>query len=179
MFNRFSLGATVLAIFLMAIFGISRAFNWLRDSPGTSSADRTAPAEDVRTADGADDSFIDNGRDSRTLEGDRPLVSQSNDGATSPSNNGNGQSDGTISEDVFAPTPLETAGTYIQRQKGAELDQLVADSRVEATPLSPDAAISAQGNNQIDSQTDAANSANSSTDNTPTGAASQPVPALW
>lgn len=177
MFNRFSLGATVLAIFLMAIFGISRAFNWLRDSPGTGSAD-TVPAEDVRTADRADDSFIDNGRDSRDQEGDRPLVSQSNDGATSPSDNGNGQSDGTISEDIFAPTPLETAGTYIQRQKGAELDQLVADSRVEATPLAPDAAVSAQGNNQIDSQTDAANGA-SSTDNTPTDAASQPVPALW
>lgn len=174
MFNKYSLGATVLAIFLMAIFGISRAFNWLRDSP--SATDRSAPEEIEsadRTGNGADDGFIESDRPANGQ--DRPLTSQANNGAASPAN---GQSGDPLSEDVFALTPLETAGTYIQRQQGAELDQLIADSDIDATPLSPDA-IPIQNNNQPNAQPDPGNNTASGADSGSPPPASQSVPALW
>jgi len=163
MFNRYSLGATVLAVFLLAIFGINRAFSWLRESPGNEmAADRGASVEGNRTADSADNGFF---------EGDRTAISQNNSGQN------NGQpgdiANDTLSDDVFAPTALETAGTYIQRQQGAELDQLIADSSVESTPLAADGALATQDNNQTDI-TSADNASTSST-----APASQSVPALW
>lgn len=161
MFNRYSLGATVLAVFLLAIFGINRAFSWLRDSPGNDVADRGALVEENGTADSADNEFI---------ESDRPASAL--DGGPNGSPDG-GQPNDTISEDVFAPTALETAGTYIQRQQGAELDQLIADSSIEATPLSADSAVPVQNNNQTDPL--AADSADADS----TEPASQSVPALW
>ena len=159
MFNRYSLGATVLAVFLLAIFGINRAFSWLRESPGNDmAADRGAPVEDSRTANSADDGFIESGR---------PAGSEN-------SNQSGDLSDGALSDDVFAPTALETAGTYIQRQQGAELDQLIADSSVESTPLAADSALSTQDNNQVDTTSPADDVSTPST-----APVSQSVPALW
>ncbi|MGB3786965.1 MAG: hypothetical protein WA949_03075 [Phormidesmis sp.] len=173
MFNRFSLGATILGIFLLAIFGIGRAFSWLTESPGNDDfADRGVPVESRDS-----DSFISN------QNGDRQLISQADNETISQSNgqsNGqssgqsNGQSNGSLSEDVLAPTPLETAGTYIQRQKGAELDQLIADSNVDATPLATDGAVPAQDDTPITQPEPV-----TSTDTGSTAPASQSVPALW
>ncbi len=158
MFNRFSLGATILGIFLLAIFGIGRAFSWLTESPSNDNfADRGAPAE--RATD--EDSFISD------QNGDRQLISQTDNETISQSND-------SLSEDVLAPTPLETAGTYIQRQKGAELDQIIADSNVDATPLANDGAVPTQDNTQITQPEPA-----TSTDSGSTAPASQSVPALW
>jgi hypothetical protein len=158
MFNRYSLGATVLAVFLLAIFGINRAFSWLRASPGNdTAADRGASVEDNRTIDSADNGFIESGR---------PAGSQ----------NGNQSGDlpnGALSDDVFAPTALETAGTYIQRQQGAEFDQLIADSSVESTSA-PDGALPTQNDNQTDSPAET-----DDVDTSSTAPVSQPVPALW
>lgn len=175
MFNRYSLGATVLAVFLLAIFGISRAFNWLRESPGTDTfadrgADRGAAVEDGPAANRGDDSFIEDDRIPIAPDGDQVLVSQSGD-ETDPSNDA-------LSEEVLAPTPLETAGTYIQRQKGAE-DQLIADSEVEATPLATDGIAT---DDDITAQTDTATDQPDSDERASAGSTapvSQPVPALW
>ena len=186
MFNRFSLGATVLGIFLLAIFGIGRAFNWLTESSGDDSfADRGSPVEETRN----DDSFIQETRDPssrNSRNGDQDLISPADneiisqsDGQSNGQSRGqsNGQSDGSLSEDVLAPTPLETAGTYIQRQKGEQLDQLVADSQVEATPLSNDNAVSAQGDTLP--QSDPVDITDTGSTTGTTAPPPRSVPALW
>ncbi|MBE9064823.1 hypothetical protein [cf. Phormidesmis sp. LEGE 11477] len=180
MTNRYSLGATVLGIFLVAIFGINRAFNWLRDSPGDDSfADGGELVEiggdNSREPRNADDGFIEDTRATRSQTDNRTRISQANDGTRRQSNNG-------LSEEVFDPTPLETAGTYIQRQQGAALDQIVADSQVEATPLSPDGSgTNSSLATQNNTQTDPLDPLDSSSSAAPgsTAPASESVPALW
>ncbi len=176
MFNRFSLGATILGIFLLAIFGIGRAFSWLTESPGNDNlADRSVPAESAS----GDGSFIQGTRtpseQNSSRDGDRQIISQADSETISQSNGqSNGQSSDSLSEEVFAPTPLETAGTYIQRQKGSELDQIIANSDVEATLLATDG--------DVPSPDDTQNTQLDPTDSTDTGSTapvSQSVPALW
>lgn len=168
MFNRYSLGATVLAVFLLAIFGISRAFNWLRESPGTDfAADGGASVEDARPAARPADAPFD--RTANSANGDSFI---DNDRVAS-------SADDALSEDVLAPTALETAGTYVQRQKGAELDQLIADSSVEVTPLATDS-VPIQDNNQVnDTQLDSTGDTTGGVGSGSTAPAAQSVPALW
>ncbi|MEL6160553.1 MAG: hypothetical protein AAGJ95_07885 [Cyanobacteria bacterium J06554_11] len=162
MVNRYSLGAAILSIFLLAIFGIRGAFSWLSQSPQRTQSDQVAV-----NGDGATDSeFVDR--------------------LPAPGTQADGRSDqpAGLSSDALTLSPLEEAGTYIQRQKRVERDPIVADTRVDVVPAATsaanNAATQAQPNTQID-QSGAATSPNQSASGTPATAApaSQAVPALW
>lgn len=179
MFNRYSFGATVTGIFLLVVFGILRAFNWLSESSGTDSFVDRSEFVEVDTNEGPRNA-IDG-----SIEGTHVPDARNDDHAlTFADDQVTSSSDNRFLEDVLDPTPLEAAGTYIQRQNGAQLDPLVADSQVEATSLGTDQAISAQDDTQSDQlvspylsdpspmTTDAGNIGSTAPD-------SQSVPALW
>ncbi|MEL6854711.1 MAG: hypothetical protein AAFO83_06325 [Cyanobacteria bacterium J06607_13] len=159
MVNRYSLGAAIFSIFLLAIFGIRGAFSWLNQSP-----QRARTGQVAINGDGATDSeFVDR----------VPATGTQTDGRS-------GQPSG-LSSEALALSPLEEAGTYIQRQKRVERDPLVADTQVDVIPTTQaanNAATQAQPDTQIaqPSPTQTQPSAQTPTTAAP---ASQAVPALW
>ena len=201
MFNRVSLGATVVGIFLLAAFGINRAFSWLRDSLGTNSfadSGELVKVGENKRARNPGSEFVEDSRVPNDPNSEHSLT-RANQGMTSRLNSGlsgelsrkpleNGPS-----EDVLTPTPLETNGIHIPRPQGSELDPSIVDSRFEATQLStevlstevsPDDATSRQADTQLDqldpSQISEASPVDTSaTSRGLTAPTSQSVPALW
>jgi hypothetical protein len=128
--TKYTLGSIILGILLLAIFGINRAASWLTQSNRADTANEqiTLSANDT----------IETGR--RGLFGDRQrddeFIDQTN--GTQTTIQTDGQSDlesDRIQSDTLGSAPLERAGTYIQRQKRAETDPVVASSQVNIEPV--------------------------------------------
>ena len=156
MVNKYTLGGAVLSIFLLAIFGVNRALNWL-----TQSTSETA-AEDRIVAVNANDT---NGSLSPDAQSNRSADGQSIS-----------QADGS-NVDLL---PLEEAGTYIQRQQSIDPEAAVAGSGIEMSPSSNDSFPVAQSgdttNNPQPTQPEVVNAPDSTTT---TPATAPAVPALW
>ena len=161
MVNRYTLGAAIFSIFLLSIFGIRGAWSWLAESRTTES-DRIA-AIDSSTANNADGNFSD-----RVQAVDRQ---------------GNVQVDGQNVEDAElinsteTLTPLQEAGTYIQRQKRVERDAIVARTEVDVVPL--DDATALQGNAAGGQTESIAAAPGTRTRPSTTAPASPAIPARW
>lgn len=126
MARNYGLWGAIAGICLLALLGVRSASNWLNGGTAEREADRTTALEGDR------------------LEGSRS--GDSTEGFTSSEGRGtrfdrtqtnvrfSDQSD-PRAEESLAFTPLEEAGTYIQRQQRAARDATVASTSVEAVPI--------------------------------------------
>ncbi len=154
MAQKYGLWGAIAGTFLLAILGVRSAANWLSNSsPST-------PDSAISSVDG------DNGRPigaGRLGEDDTQTNARFGD-----------QSEPREGETVTF-SPLEEAGTYIQRQKRVEFDSVVAATNVEAIPVAVAEPVSAQPNTQTAETAEPETSAQ--TEARP--AETRPVPALW
>ena len=153
--TRFTVGSVILAILLLSIFGVSRAFRSLTSN---------APEERIESsrvdAFTASNETDDSSRTASSQDAQIPDVRTRNEAGD------------------LELTPLQTAGTFIQRQQSTEEDPTVLDTEVSVVPvteLADNPPTSTQGNTTSD-QSGTTNS-NSSASTTP--ATSPAVPALW
>ncbi len=119
MARKYGLWGAIAGIFLLAALGVRSAHNWLSGSTPDN-------GEPTATADGE---FIT--RDPDTLQTNARFGDQSE---TRPT-------------ETVTFSPIEQAGTYIQRQKSAERDAVVAGTNVEVIALAEDAPVPEQENN--------------------------------
>ncbi len=98
-------------------------------------------------------------------------------GASQPDDSFISQTDGTADSDAGL-SPVEEAGTYIQRQQGLEEDGAIAGTPVNIIPATGDSPVFAQDNTTVDPQPTSPEPAPTTT---PAQPASTPtaVPALW
>jgi len=162
MVNRYTLGGAIFSIFLLAIFGIQGAFSWLSQSPRDNS-DRIAAVDS-----GTNDSL--NNRSTSTgnsrINVDSSELSSTRDGRTS---------------ELATFSPLEEAGTYIQRQKRVERDTVVAQTQVDVIPVASanNTAVPVQNDTRVTQPS--TSTAQSPSTSRPAAASSstEAVPALW
>ncbi|MEO0769323.1 MAG: hypothetical protein AAFY72_07800 [Cyanobacteria bacterium J06649_4] len=166
MVNRYTLGGAILSIFLLAIFGIRGAFSWLSNSPQTTNRDRVVAIDGNNTGNSAGN-FNDRIRVADDQNNVQVDGQNSQPSTSSPS---------TVAQNL---TPLQEAGTYIQRQKRVERDPIVAQTQVDVVPISTDNTTTAQNNTRVTPQPTATSSNTQSSQRTPAAPASQAVPALW
>ena len=159
MVNKYSLGGAILAIVLLALMGMRSASNWLaRSNPKTTTQDSLVADNTSPTASNADNRLRSQPNGQPGASGDQ-IISQADDGTADSS-----------------PTSsaLNEAGTYIQRQKSAERDPLVAGTNVDVIPAADSNGVPTQGNTITPQPT------TSPAPSTATPAPSSPaVPALW
>ena len=161
MVNRYTLGAAIFSIFLLSIFGIRGAWSWLAESRTTES-DRIA-AIDRNTINGTEGNFSD--RVQAVDSQDNVRVDGQNIDAAELVNS------------IETLTPLQEAGTYIQRQKRVERDAVVAQTEVDVVPL--DDATALQGNTTNVQPEPIAAEPGTRTQPSATAPASPAIPALW
>ena len=176
--NKYTLGALIFLILMGALFGVSRAISWLTQS---------SQKEEQRIA------IVEGDRNQRRT---RSVGAQSDGRADS-------ESDSLFSEDAgssanrsselgtetsFDLSPLEEAGTYIQRQKRVERDPEVLNTRVEVAPnatfdtaTNPTTPTPAQPNTRVPNQPEPSTAAPARSPSRPASAApaAPAVPALW
>lgn len=162
MVNRYTLGGAIFSVFLLAIFGIQGAFSWLRQSPRADNSERIEAVND-RT----DDNIVDSIRstDNTRIDGNNSELPSNNDRSTN---------------DSADLQPLETAGTYIQRQKRAERDTEVAQTDVDVIPVA--AANNTPTPVQTDTRVDQPAVSQAPSPSRPAAATTtttEAVPALW
>ncbi len=153
--TRFTVGSVILAILLLSIFGVSRAF---RSLTGNASEERT------------ESSRVDAFTDSNEPEASSRTANQNDAQIPDP------RTRNEAGELEF--TPLQTAGTFIQRQQRIEEDSTVSDTEVSVVAVADSSiADSAPTSAQGDTTTTDQSETTSTTDTTP--ATSPAVPALW
>ncbi|MGI8934051.1 MAG: hypothetical protein ACR2FS_08245 [Phormidesmis sp.] len=156
MVNKYTLGGAVLSIFLLAIFGVNRALNWLTQSTSETAAEDRIVAVNANDTNGA---LSPDAQSNRSADGQ--IISQADDSNV----------------DLL---PLEEAGTYIQRQQSIDPDAAVAGSAVEMSPSNNDSFPVAQSsdtiNNPQPTQPEVVDDPGSTT---PTPTPAPAVPALW
>ena len=169
------LSAVVLGIVLAAVLGIRSANSWLS---------RSTPAQANR--DGlVSDNSDSLSRDGAALDSERDRNGQFNRDNESLVSQANNTGDIDDSSDANRPlSPVEEAGTYVQRQQRVEEDAVVANTPVEVIPIANGTPIASQGNTTVDPQpTEPASvPANTTPTTSPSAtapAAANPVPALW
>jgi len=180
--NRAQLGlwGAIASIFLLAIFGIRSAADWLtRSTPNENAEPTLTITGNQADGNGADEDFAarENSPIAGTRTEDSVIRDRNGDRISAqtgePSNQQAAQQTSTL---TFSP--LEEAGTYIQRQKSVANDAIVAATPVQAVPLASNSPVVAQS----DSQT-AQPAPSTVTNNQPSQArpasASPAVPALW
>ncbi len=122
MVNKYTLGGVVFGIFLLAIMGIRSATNWLTQSnANTTQQDSVLSSTNRIERDGA---YRSADQASGSLNDQNNRISSQTNGNT---------------EIAQSASPLDEAGSYIQRQKRVEQDNAIADSRIDVSPT-------AQGN---------------------------------
>lgn len=159
--TRFTVGSVILAILLLSIFGVNRAFRSLTGNPPETERIESSRVDAFTASDKADDS--------------RPAASQSNAPATDI------RTRNEAGELEF--TPLQTAGTFVQRQKSIAEDPTVSSTKVSVLAVADDAstnstATSAQSNTITTDQSGTTSSTSPKPASTKP-ATSPAVPALW
>lgn len=117
-----------------------------------------------------------NGSTTANREADQTVAIEGN-GQTQTNARFGDQSETRVGE-TLTFSPLETAGTYVQRQKRAERDAVVAQTNVEAVPLTTDNAVPSAPNTRVE-QPAPANVSNTQPSQTRPASSSPAVPALW
>ncbi|MGB7250042.1 MAG: hypothetical protein WBC73_13975 [Phormidesmis sp.] len=148
--TKYTLASIVLGICLLAIFGVSRAVNWLNQSAATATEDRipVTSVNDNTSDEPSDDSFI---------------------------SQADGTGDGIEGDVNLNALPLEEAGSYIQRQKSMEEDPQIAGTQVNVIA----AADAADDNATTAQPTTVTPSPSPSPAPATTSPAAPAVPALW
>lgn len=156
--TRVTVGSVILAIMLLSIFGVSRAFRSLTGSePERIESSRV----DAFTATNEPDA---SSRTARQNDASTPDIRTRNE-------------DGELEF-----TPLQTAGTFIQRQQRIEEDPTVLATEVSVVAVADDSASTPTQNNTINGdQTSTSETPSSTAPTTSTAPATAPaaVPALW
>lgn len=174
--NKYTLGALIFLILMGALFGVSRAISWITQSP-EKDEQRIAVVEGDRS-----------GRDTRS-------VGAQSDGQSDGlfDENTNGSSSGSLATELgtetsFDLSPLEEAGTYVQRQKRVERDPEVLNTQVEIAPnaafdtaTNPTTPTPAQPDTRVPDQPEPSTAAPARQPSRPASAApaAPAVPALW
>ena len=156
--TRLTVGSVISAIVLLSIFGVSRAFRSLNGSNLAEESTQSSRVDSFTSSNDPDDSQ----RTASQSNTEVPNVRTRNE------------------EGELEYTPLQTAGTFIQRQQSLEVDPTVLDTEVSVLAVADGTA--AQGNtigtDQSDaSGTDSSTNPESTSSTTPT--TSPAVPALW
>ncbi len=156
MANKYTLGGAVLSIFLLAIFGVNRALNWLTQSTSETAAEDRIVAVNTNDTNGS----LSPGAESNRSANDQ-IISQADD----------------LNVDLL---PLEEAGTYIQRQQSLEPGAAVGDSEIAMSPSDNDNFPVAQSSDTINNpQPTEPEVVNDPNPTTPTPTPAPAVPALW
>ena len=137
--NRAQLGlwGAIAGIFLLAILGIRSAANWLAQSTPSDVNNPTVTVDGTQAnGSGTTDELVE--RDGEQAIGTRTeddiVVDRNSDRINAQTNQETDQ--GTAQpNNILTFSPLEEAGTYIQRQKRVERDSFVAATEVEAIPI--------------------------------------------
>jgi hypothetical protein len=155
MVNKYTLGGVVFGIFLLAIMGIRSATNWLTQSDASTTQQDSVLSTNNNRITG------DSAYRSSTQAPNSQVSSQSN-GSTQLAQNG---------------SPLDEAGSYIQRQKRVGEDGAITNTEVSVTPTTGKSPVSAVPNTTVTPQpTSPAPSATTA----PKPVTQAPaVPALW
>ena len=165
-----AVGGIILTIILMSIFGASRAF---RSITGQDSADERI--ESVRV-------------DPFASEGDQTLAQSDSRTSTEAASQSNGGADvRTLDENgEIVLSPLQEAGTFIQRQKRIEEDPTVLGTEVTVLAVADSAtvgtgSVTAEPNTITPAETspDPDSTASPSSLNNTAPATAPAVPALW
>ncbi|MGC1307396.1 MAG: hypothetical protein WA885_09220 [Phormidesmis sp.] len=153
--TKYKLTGIILGIAMMAIFGVNRAINWLTQS----TANDSLAADRIESVDGS-------------AEGD--FVSSNGQNLSDQNSNGQivSQADGT--EAILSP--VEEAGTYIQRQKRVEEDAAVVGTQVNVIPAAE--GVAARSDTRVVTQPESPVSPDT-TPSSPATPVSPAVPALW
>ena len=154
--RNYGLWGAIAGICLLALLGVRSAANWLNGSTTSNEAERTVSVEGDRSG----DRFTEGGTEQTQTNARFSDLS------------------GELADETFALTPLETAGTYVQRQKRAERDAVVATTTVEAVPTSNTATnpVPAQPTTRVEQPAPSNVSASQPSAPSPSAPA---VPALW
>jgi septal ring-binding cell division protein DamX len=160
MVNKYTLGGVVFGIFLLAIMGIRSATNWLTQSNANTTQQDSVLSNTNRVERDSIYRSANQGNDS--LNNQNTQVRSRGDGSVELAQNG---------------SPLDEAGSYIQRQKRVEEDAVIERTQVQVSQANGSTPVSAQPNTQVTpSPTPTATPTP-----TPTrpATASPAVPALW
>ncbi len=185
--NRAQLGlwSAIAGVFLLAILGIRSASNWLTQSTPDDPANQTITATGNDGSQATGERLANNGGQDTSRTGTRTEDSIANDPDASRINAQTGQpsdqqTDGTQTG-TLTFSPLEEAGTYIQRQKRVERDSFVAATQVDAQPVasSDSAATQAQSDSRVEQPAPDTVSDTQSSQPSSAAPSSPAVPALW
>lgn len=165
MAQKYGLWGAIAGIFIAAILGVRSAANWLNGSAPESNPEAAISVD-------SDNSNL-SGADAQTADAQ---TADAPTGDTTQTNTRFADQSDTPEGETVTFSPLEEAGTYIQRQKSVELDSVVASTSVDAVPIADAEPVSAQPDTQVEQPAPDA----SSTQPTPEPAApASAVPALW
>jgi len=192
--NRAQLGlwGAIAGVFLLAILGIRSAANWLAQGTPDTPADQTLTITanpDTNPDNGTNSNLTDSNpaeRDSSPIAGTRVedrIIADRNSDRISAQTDGQANTpanpQSTQQTDTLTFSPLEEAGTYIQRQKSVEQDTLIAATTVEAVPLASSTPVAAQSDSRVTQPTPTTVTNNQPSEARPAAPASPAVPALW
>jgi hypothetical protein len=154
MVNKYTLGGVVFGIFLLAIMGIRSATNWLTQSNANTTQQ---------------DSVLSTNTNRITTDGAYRSTSQAPNSQISSQSNGSTQ----LAQNA---SPLDEAGSYIQRQKRVAEDGGITNTEVSVTPSTGNTAVQATSNTAVTPQPSPTPVATT----TPKPTTQAPaVPALW
>lgn len=182
--NRAQIGlwGAIAGIFLLAILGIRSAANWLAQGTPNETANQTLTIPGNQTNGSGDNSNLAE-RDGSQIAGtrveDRIIVDRDSERINAQTSEQTGvQIDPPTTQqtNTLIFSPLEEAGTYIQRQKRVERDSFVATTKVEAIPLTSSTPVAAQNDSRVTQPTPTTVTSNQPSAPRPTAPA---VPALW
>ncbi|MEN8444633.1 MAG: hypothetical protein ABG776_06425 [Cyanobacteria bacterium J06555_13] len=166
MIQKYGLWAAIAGIFLLAILGVRSAATWLSETTPEPESNITVGSNRVLNEESSNrDSVFNSNREASQRDirvGDR--------NTTDTRANELAQVTNTFS-------PLEEAGTYIQRQKRVERDPVVAASTVTINAVANNTPTAAASDTRVSQPGAASNT--QATQPSSTAPASQAVPALW
>jgi hypothetical protein len=159
MVNKYTLGGVVFGIFLLAIMGIRSAANWLTQSNANTTQQDSVLSNTNRVE--RDSVYRSANQTSDSLNNQNAQVRSRGDGSVELAQNG---------------SPLDEAGSYIQRQKRVEEDAAIEKTEVQVSQATGSAPpVSAQPTTRV---TPSPTPTPTPTPK-PITTASPAVPALW
>ena len=168
MVQKYGLWAAIAGIFLLAILGVRSAATWLSETTPEPESSVTVGSSRVLNGEASEQDAVFDSQ-SRNREGAQDDIRVGNRNAT----NDIGTDVNELDPVTNTFSPLEEAGTYIQRQKRIERDPIVAASNVTINAVASTTPTATAPNTRVE-QPDA-----QSAQPSPTAPASQAVPALW
>lgn len=183
-----ALGGIVFGIFMLALFGARSANNWRPNSAQETTAERIAAGSN-NASDTADSTLAARENPDRfNSQSDGIFDNQTINQADRPNSQFNSaNNDNSAAGEALTYPALDEAGSYIQRQKRVEEDDVIADTTFNVIPNAEDAPVASSSDSRVPDQPSEPEQPPSSGTDTPLPNPAPPdttpspsaVPALW